>query len=366
MPKTVAIIGRLDLDNFGDVLLGRIFTQWLKECQLRVICPGASEVVAKQMQIDAIGDYSEADAVIYVGGGYFGEPPGRFKARMRWGRRLAKNIIFPGIKAILKKKPVAIIAPGYGPITNPIARIGSLILFYKAKQRSLRDTESIRFLKSYGYFGNIIETADSALSMTNTTLSDEANRIGEHWSQQAGDKKIVLLHLTQKAMNIPGAAHIIDSIKQLMNDDRYLFIAATDQSGTQGARDTEAFYEKTFGNTGRFVTSHYESIESLIGLIDVAHLAITTKLHVGILSLARGTPVMSFPYHDKTLRFYRQAGYESFCLPYNRWTKSNIESQFTRFHELSDTRINLEQALVDRALNNKKLVEEFAKQIQAL
>ncbi len=73
MTQTVAVIGRLDLDNFGDVLLGRIFVEWLKENQLRVICPGTSEAVAKQINLDAIGNYSEADAVIYIGGGYLGK-----------------------------------------------------------------------------------------------------------------------------------------------------------------------------------------------------------------------------------------------------------------------------------------------------
>lgn len=360
MNRTVAIIGRLDLDNFGDVLLGRIFVEWLKNCQLRVICPGASEEVAREIQLDAIGCYSDADAILYIGGGYFGEPSGKLKSRMKWGHRLLKTIIFPGIRALFARKPIAILAPGYGPITNPIARIGTLFLFSRSRIKALRDLESIQFLKSYGYTGYVAETTDSALCMAGIPLTESAETSRNLWKVRAGGKKIILFHMPQKAVKIQGATYIIDHIKRLMADKQYLFVAITDQKETQGSRNTVSFYENTFGASERCVIHGYESPDELIGLIECASLTITTKLHVGMLSLARRTPVLSFSYHDKTLRFYRQAGFEGACLSYNAWTKENIGRQFEKIYNLVDSEVQVDQKLIDKALENKKMVEQFS------
>ncbi len=202
--------------------------------------------------------------------------------------------------------------------------------------------------------------------MTSRPLSDAAENSRSSWVAKAAGRKIVLLHLTQKAMTIDGGDYIAEILKKLMADENLYFVASTDQRETQGSRDTIDYYRNIFLENDRCIIHDYESIDGLIGLIEAADLAITTKLHVGILSLARGTPVLSFPYHDKTLRFYRQVGFEQSCLPYSQWTQTNIKTQFERFYNLQGSKVSIEQSIVDKALQNREIVQQFAGLVRKL
>lgn len=357
--KTVSIIGKIDIENFGDLLLARLFVDWIKPHNLRVICPGVPQDIVQQIGAHDSGSFSESDLFLYIGGGYFGEQPGTLRQKIRWGNSKLKATILPGLVGALKQKPIAVVGPGFGPLTNIATRIASLVLISRAKIRSLRDSESIGYYKRYGGGQDIVETADCALTLAESPLSQEAESAKHQWLELAGNKKLIGVHLIKQAMDLPGGDAILDQVKRLMQNADYKIVLFDDQRGTSGARETVALYRQTFGNSCEIM--EYSTIDKLIGFLEACNLVVTTKLHVGIVSVARSTPVLSFPFHTKTQRFYNQIGRPDLCLPFDNWSAQSIQEKFEKVPELVQTRITLPADLVNRAKLNQTLVEKFIK-----
>ena len=76
--KKIALHGALDVNNFGDVLLAKIYSDWIVAAGAIPVMPSAIHSVREQISAAIDGSYSKADAIIYIGGGYFGEPPRRY------------------------------------------------------------------------------------------------------------------------------------------------------------------------------------------------------------------------------------------------------------------------------------------------
>ena len=94
-PPSVILHGALDIDNFGDVLLAQIFSTWLREEDFEVLLADASPLVRDQLGPTAALGGREPSALVYIGGGYFGEPPRSMIGKWKWGFRMIERHIRP-------------------------------------------------------------------------------------------------------------------------------------------------------------------------------------------------------------------------------------------------------------------------------
>jgi Uncharacterized conserved protein len=179
----------------------------------------------------------------------------------------------------------------------------------------------------------------------------------QHWKNFTGTRKLIGIHLTRQAMANPGGNLILAQVKKLLSVPHYRLVFFNDQRGTAGASATEQQYREFFGPDCTLVP--YTTIDKLLGLLNACDLVMTSKLHVGIVAAARAKPVLAFPYHLKTQRFYKQIGRPDLCLPYTDWNPSNIESMFAKVDGLVHDAISLPVPLLERAKSNRRLIDEF-------
>src|SRR5690606_8591286 len=101
-------------------------------------------------------------ALVYGGGGYYGEPS---KSSYIWYARFITNHMWPGILSRLLRRPYIVMGVGFGPLSNWLVRKVGMFVINGAKAVSVRDEESRAYLKRYGYKKKIHVVPDSALSL---------------------------------------------------------------------------------------------------------------------------------------------------------------------------------------------------------
>ena len=105
----------------------------------------------------------------------------------------------------------------------------------------------------------------------------------------------------------------------------------------------------------------YEDHQLLTALISEMDSVATNKLHVGIVSAAVGTSVVSFPFHNKTLRFYKQIEAEQRCIPLKFVERGDIKRQIERYLLNDDTNSLVPGIVRNLAENNRQLLRDFLK-----
>lgn len=358
--KIVALHGALNIDNFGDVLLGRIFADWLRNCGLRVIAPSAAPNIAEQIGADCTLSYGAADALLYIGGGYFGEPSGSRSMRWRWGRKMARVHLMPGYKMWLRRRPVGIVGVEFGPISNRLARYFGLPIWKFAKVLCVRNHESRDYLQAWGVARPVDVATDAALSLYDQPLSN-AMQAAKERTRALSRKPIVGLHLTDKIMASEGGDLIWNALKswRRSRDVHLLFIA--DQRNTPAAEETIRRYRQMQGEVPDCSVQPYEGIDDLVGVLAASDLIITSKLHVGIVGVALKRAVLSFPSHPKTERFYRHIGRSEWCLPPTEWKEKSLQAQLERSGQFLGLEIDLPHRVVERAKLNRLNTEAFVR-----
>ena len=108
--------------NYGDILLIRLYSKWISEAygdKVLINYPLADQKTIKNFTtnrgLTGLINLCRSKALIYVGGGHFGEPPNNVT---HWSKRNFKRHIVVGLIAILFRIPIAIIGLEYGPLTN--------------------------------------------------------------------------------------------------------------------------------------------------------------------------------------------------------------------------------------------------------
>jgi polysaccharide pyruvyl transferase WcaK-like protein len=96
----------------------------------------------------------------------------------------------------------------------------------------------------------------------------------------------------------------------------------------------------------------------LIAILSELDLVITTKLHVGITSIAVKTPVVSFPYHSKTQRLYEQLNLSDRCIHVETLQKGQVNKQLNHFSSNISMPFEI-TAVVNNARVNKEIIQRF-------
>lgn len=359
--KIIALHGSYFHHNFGDILLMDILTKWIREYDknYKVFLPFAPDDTTKSIGADGNGISSifKADALVYGGGGYFGEPP---KNQYKWGLRAIQRHVPPGTLIRLRKKPYAIIGVGAGPVSNPLTKTLYTNICKNARVISVRDEESKEFLVECGLDEKrVIKTSDIVVQLTRKDIS-------EQWFQKVKKDLAVLsqpikfgVHLGRS--NFPEKIEIIrDEIIDLAKNNSDIgLVLICDWKGKYPSVLDEI--QNQIPNQSIIVP--YVDHWYLCALLGSLDLVITTKLHVGITAVALGKFVISVPAHTKTPRFYKQIGAQDWCVPLQLVDKERIRELLFNGLEKVNEEFKVPQNVIVDAKKNKELLFSFLKNI---
>lgn len=297
-------------ENFGDLLLFEVYARWIREALpgALVVAPAAPAGVRRWLAADAFGwrAAAAAGALVYGGGGYFGPAKDGTSA---WYWRNARRHLPAGALARALGTPWTINGVGVGPIANPVFRGATVALFRGARHATVRDQESLDQLLAWGIPpGQVRATADAVLGLEPVDIPAEARAEAAADLGDGRGRRRIGIHLPARA---PGQAEqVLAMCSSLLAADPTLrFVVLRDTHvgsagppvGSLGAAVLERF-------PGRASFTPYRSPWQFTALVAALDGVVTNQLHVGIVALACGRPVLSLAAHPKTARLYRQLG----------------------------------------------------------
>ncbi|KAA0565836.1 polysaccharide pyruvyl transferase family protein [Bacillus sp. CH30_1T] len=364
--KKVALHGSYYGDNFGDTLFVIHFINWLNENEKNTISsihlPFASDRVRKLVRVSekrGIRSIIEADSLVFFGGGYLGEPPGKNKV---WSYRLIIRHLSVALLAFLFKKPFIFIGVGAGPLTNKLARKLTVFLCNKSKKTVVRDIESKEYLIRYGVKENKLKvTADSILTLQsqnvdstqsaliknkiNVEKKDACLLIGVHLpiNKNDNDKLILLIKDLKKYCDEIGKYKLVvfnDFYKE--NYDYQAFTNIKDEFGEENV-----------------IGIDYNNPQQLIALINELNIVITTKLHCGIVANCLGKYTLSVSVHNKTKRLYKQLNLEERNVALKEYKSGYLFDMLNNFKMNKKEYNNIPDSIRILADENRKELNSF-------
>lgn len=363
MGKLLAIHGALEIDNFGDVLLGRIFCDWAREAGWEVTVPSAAPKVAVQLGDLVTANYQNADKILYIGGGYFGEPPRSFLGKLRWGGRMIRLHLSPTRKARKMGVPFAIIGVGAGPVTNPIAKRALYRFLEAAEIVAVRDVESAEFVQLTGVSKEPDITADAALSLHGGTRTAKSEDSFKYLKEMANGRRILVLHPAKRSDDSLASSVIFHALSRVTLPDNLMIVSVSDQRGTGGAEEQKLASQEIKALWPHALDIPYAGVDQLIGILAAADYVVTTKLHVGIVATALGRQVLAFPAHTKTARFYRQVGLDNCCVHIRGDSEKRAIVSFKNMFENNDRPAGQVTEQFEKSLGNRTRMLEFLNNI---
>lgn len=313
----IALHGAYYNNNFGDLLLIKIFERWLREAGVdEIVFPMVDpsertqfekEFPAAKYGLDSVAQWN---GLVYAGGGYFGEPQSNRRHWFGgdWNARFCQVHIPPGAFCISKRIPYCIVAVEAGPLSGVGVRRASRRLFNHAQSVSVRNEESLEYVKKRLKVSVDVDVVpDAALTVDHACLPEQVMedvkalfspyrnmvRLGIHHPSGyigAGDKRVRMRE---------------GLIAELKKNPEVLPVVF-DDSGDCVSRAAQEL-----SNTIRTEISRdclvlpFRGIWETVGLIAGLSAVLTTKLHVGIVSYSLGVYCESFASHQKTPRFYQ-------------------------------------------------------------
>jgi polysaccharide pyruvyl transferase WcaK-like protein len=335
--KRAALHGAYTTNNFGDVLLMQIFARWMREAGAeRLVMPLAPEKNVRAVGADESGwgPLLNSQAMIYGGGGYFGEPP---KQPYRWAARNFRLHAAVGLAATAKRIPLGIIGTGAGPISAGFLRQTVAAIAQRAEVVLVRDEESGDFMRKIGVKHAEV-SADAALTLGPGDLSPEGLDYARGVLLGLGGRKTLVLHLQAPRGHAEGQRAIAEGAARFLeaNPDWGALIVNDSGKIRLGAEARVESDYLAMSLSSRFpesvrVVPYQDEPAQLTALLGSVDAVITTKLHVGIVATALGRSVISFPQHTKTVRLFRQLRASERCLPLDEATTEVAEERIRAF-----------------------------------
>lgn len=303
-------------NNFGDTLLIKLMCDELADIVGRdnvflAIEGNKSEQALIGYPVLPKDKRSQVQYLIYAGGGYFGQPPKTGLRLLKWyARNYIRHVVW--LKDF-KKAKIAIFGIGYGPLSLPLLRNILSSPLIKAQVVSFRDQESLSYFDNYNKKVNVRTDICTDFALSVESSGDNRNRV-------------LALHVPK--IPLEKVQDILEAIRESNYSDFDIdFILDSGSSfRTNYICSIETIiHQLNMKNKINF--TNYIDIDELISRLSSYSLVITSKLHVGIVTIALGGKVISLPWHSKTIRLYRQLGVEQFCLPLEKFEKQSLKDK---------------------------------------
>ncbi len=345
------IHGAINRSNYGDFLFAAIFSSALKERGIDVeyYCHpkyGISDFFARHLGYTPDRKHykktmESCDVLVYISGGYM---LSHKKLLVEYFH--TKRFLPPAEYFMKSGKPIYIMGIGAGPFyKGPFARIAKELLQY-ASAVTFRNEESREYSASLGITREIPVTADTALVIRDYL---DSNVAGIPEFEIEPGKKMLLFHTDctaelknkWKQIAVPAAQKFLDS-----HNEYRLYLAS------DGLAPTYEEYAPLFSQYSPQVL-RYDDPWLLTMRIRRADMILTTKLHVGILGTTFGCSVVSFPWHQKTARYYKQIGEQDRCIMLTDADEKTVLDQMERFEGKS---VTVPEELINNARKNIELL----------
>lgn len=340
-------------NNYGDILLVNLFARWIREACPNVIInmPKGKCSKANDLEYDTTGfiNLFRSKALVFCGGGYFGEQPQNPK---KWAIRnfLRHGII--GLFAIIFRIPFIIVGVEFGPISSLWFRKYCIWMAKHAKHLVVRNPESLLFVQNNG-ITNAKLSADAILALSTIIDPCETNK---------ESCPIVLIHfngIEKYSQNYTYfISKIAESARSCLGDFKLLFI-----SDGPGYCYEAPYFKETFSHLKdlhiEYTILEYTNCNNLIQIINSASYVFTTKLHVGITAAALKKNVFSIWMHPKTPRLHNSIINGHNCIPFNDIQPEDLNNKLERF--FSQDTFSIPKEIFSKALRNKQVVTNFIK-----
>lgn len=340
----ILIHGATNGSNFGDCLFAHIFYEAMSEYGVVdfLYMPrfGICDYLINEISSykHSLSNYKDADCLVYMSGGYFGDTTESWKeALIRYFRyfRIAEYFI-------RNKKAIYVCGIGGGPVKNSFLRKKMVRVLNEAKFVSVRDEETVDFFHSYGVTNPIHITTDSALSIKNRKLPPLEKKLHE----LTVEKKNIFFHVYgSDKSNKELIMKILPALNRFIAEhlDEYRVFVGTDNVCRKKTCDLEIYKKLSADKTA----VDYSSTWSFCSLLKQMHSVITVKLHVGIVSSLYGKSVVSFPKHiNKTKRFYKQISCPERCKLLKDCDENEVYSMIKQFIDLP---IEIDPSVTEKA-----------------
>lgn len=343
----ILIHGAINGSNFGDCIFAHIFYESLAEqgtvdfvkAPMFGLCDFLSnEIIGYKSSINSI---KNADCLVYMSGGYFGDTTSSWKEAVKRYLRYFRIAEY----FIKNNKPIYVCGVGGGPVSNKFLRNKIVKILNAARFVSVRDQETADYFRQNGVQNRILITTDSALSIKDRKIPE----LSVELKTLTKDKKNIFFHVYgNDNSNKEISKKILPSLNRFLSvhSNKYRVFVGTDNICKTKIRDLEVFKNLH----GDKVAVDYSSTWGLCSLLKYMDAAITVKLHVGIVTALYGKSVISFPKHvNKTKRFYKQIGYSERCKLLKKVEQEDVYGMMSQF---MDEKISIDLELIEKACIN--------------
>lgn len=364
-------------NNFGDLLLMKIFENWIQES-------GHHDVVYPMIAEGDLNSFKEHfpkaniglshsnhwKALIYGGGGHFGEPDGYENIRFRgaWNKKFLQKHVLPAEICLWKKIPYAISGVEAGPLTNIFVNREVKRVFSNASFVTVRNTESLEFVQhSLGKKIKVAVAPDPVLTLSEADIPKPAIEAVECLLEPYQGTTLLGIHAPYAFLKKdPHAELLLTGLTDFLASKPELLPVIFADSGdlkesTKTCQELSKIVEDLTGIKALSVP--FRDIWETVALISRLSALITTKLHVGIVAYSLGIYCEAFATHQKTPRFYNYIGRSSQCTHVNNIDQAIVMNKFERAAKNAcshtSTKDQKWQQIKEDSDMNRKLVLSF-------
>ncbi|VTT43233.1 polysaccharide pyruvyl transferase family protein [Streptococcus porcinus] len=314
--------------NFGDFIYGEIYHSFLKEIfpEATISYYNPSDYFKKYTRdYDfAQNDSKNADALVYIPGGYFGEGN---EAKFKHNLIQFVRFMPAGLKAIVKKQDIYVSGVGAGPNTDFLLTNTIKAICKKAELVTVRDAESKVALEKLGV-SSVIEGADPILAFDYSKIIENTTQVGR-LIEDANGKRTVFIHFNHSSEALEKFAKAINIISR--NNKDLHFIVGSDQLFSDEDEKFERFKELSGCNASHY---KYDSSFELLSLLNRVDTVLTCKLHVGVIATIFNKSVICIAEHPtKSKRYYKRIGTPERCVSLYETSAEEIVEVFNKHFE---------------------------------
>lgn len=313
-PKTTIVLaGRCDHDNYGDSLMFSFYARALQSSH-NVALLNASDTFLERIREDGIeastiylnelSNAKELAGVIFVGGGYFGEPE---IGKRKWSINFASGY-FPKVLRILQNENIPYYIQGVeaGPISDPNVRMKIHDILANAQDVVVRNKASLDFCREIGvttatYLPDVVLSGAKDFYSSNYENADSGTPkrydVSIHVTGRLFSKNPLAkinLRSVLKAISKSNLSKVSFFFDQMENQERLLATAHRVAAKLQRNLDCDVI--------------EYRGHHQLLKLLGNSAVVVTTKLHAGMTAISFGNKVLSISSAPKIKRFYRESG----------------------------------------------------------
>lgn len=352
----IALHGSSMGDNFGDLLLLRLYAQWLRSVspEILIVLPRAGHGANHWIGADYVGwqHLPRVKGLVYGPGGYLGAPP---LDSWRWTIRNVRRHLPPALIATVAKVKWIVSGVGVGPLANWAARPFGRFILQGADSVVVRDVESSDYMDGLGLSALPRSVSSDAAFL----LSDE----GPLWPYRPIDLppkrgKRIGIHVTTYSAAPVQTRQILEGVARWVRSlpESDIDIVVFCDAGI-GRFSTEVYVElSAMLPTFNIINRAYWGPPDTLALLKSCDVIVTTKLHVGIVSVGYGMPVLAVGPHSKIDRLYRQLDMPELRIPFNDASSHAVEERLHRVAGRAPVKVP-ERIVHDARINRDQLTK---------